>query len=299
MKIGIVGLGKMGLNLAKNLMDKKYDVVGFDKNGKMSDYSEGKKQFRYSDNLKEMVQAIPSPRVIWLMVPAGDVTNQVINDLTKYLQTNDTIIDGGNSNFHDTVKHAEVLKTKGIYFFDCGTSGGPSGARNGVCSMIGGDEEKFKEIEHIFRDVSVENGYLYTGKSGSGHFLKMIHNGIEYGMMQSIAEGFEILEKSEFDYDFAEVASVWNNGSVVQSWLIELMEDIFSKDPNLKDLKGIMHSSGEGKWTVETALDLKVPAPVISLSLMMRYRSLENDTFSGKVIAALRREFGGHDVIKK
>jgi 6-phosphogluconate dehydrogenase len=192
-----------------------------------------------------------------------------------------------------------MLQAKGIYFFDCGTSGGMEGARNGACTMIGGDAEVFKTIEPIFKDITVENGYLYAGRAGSGHFLKMVHNGIEYGMMQAIAEGFEILEKSPFDYDYEKVAKVWNNGSVIRSWLMELTENAFSKDAKLNGLKGVMHSSGEGKWTVETALDLQTAAPVIAMSLMMRYRSLEEDTFSGKVVAALRNEFGGHAVEKK
>jgi 6-phosphogluconate dehydrogenase len=173
------------------------------------------------------------------------------------------------------------------------------GARDGVCTMIGGDKEAFDQVEKLFQDISVENGYLYTGKSGSGHFLKMVHNGIEYGMMQAIAEGYEILEKSDFDYDYEEVSRVWNNGSVIRSWLIELMQNAFSKDAKLDSLRGVMNSSGEGKWTVETALDLQAVAPVITLSQIMRYRSQENDTFSGKVVAALRNEFGGHAVVKK
>lgn len=188
---------------------------------------------------------------------------------------------------------------KGIYFFDCGTSGGTDGARNGACTMIGGDVDKFSDIEPLFKDLSVEDGYLYTGKAGSGHFLKMVHNGIEYGMMQSIAEGFEILNKSDFNYDYEKVAKVWNHGSVIRSWLIELIENAFSKDAKLDDLRGIMNSSGEGKWTVESALDFQVAAPVIALSLMMRYRSQEDDTFSGKVVAALRNEFGGHETVSK
>ncbi|MGM9920847.1 MAG: phosphogluconate dehydrogenase (NAD(+)-dependent, decarboxylating), partial [Bhargavaea sp.] len=201
--------------------------------------------------------------------------------------------------YKDSLRRAETLKKQGLFFFDCGTSGGTEGARQGICAMIGGDETKFKDIEPLFEDVAIENGYLYAGKSGSGHFLKMVHNGIEYGMMQSIAEGFDILGKSGFDFDYEKVANVWNNGSVIRSWLMELTGNAFSKDPKLDGIKGIMHSSGEGKWTIETALDFQVPAPVITLSLMMRYRSLEEDTFSGKVVAALRNEFGGHDVVKK
>lgn len=295
MKVGIIGLGKMGLNLAFNLIDHNHEVIGHD--SQSVDIENNKLQVKTS--IKDLVQELPIPRKVWLMVPAGKITGEVIDELTPYLTEGDMIIDGGNSNYKDTVARAESLLEKGIYFFDCGTSGGTDGARNGACTMIGGDADKFTEIEPIFKDLSVDNGYLYTGKSGSGHFLKMVHNGIEYGMMQSIAEGFDILNKSDFDYDYEKVAKVWNHGSVIRSWLIELIENAFSKDAKLDDLRGVMNSSGEGKWTVESALDFQVAAPVIALSLMMRYRSQEDDTFSGKVVAALRNEFGGHETVTK
>lgn len=295
MKLGIIGLGKMGYNLALNLADHNHEVVGYD--NKSADEVDGQLQIKKS--IKDLVDELPSPRKIWLMVPAGEITESVINELAPLLDEGDLLIDGGNSNYKDTLRRAESLKEKGIYLFDCGTSGGTDGARNGACTMIGGDAEKFKEIEQLFSDLSVENGYLYTGKEGSGHFLKMVHNGIEYGMMQSIAEGFDILNKSEFDYDYEKVAKVWNHGSVIRSWLIELIENAFSNDANLDQLRGVINSSGEGKWTVESALDFQVAAPVIALSLMMRYRSQEDDTFSGKVVAALRNEFGGHAVVNK
>ncbi|WP_404452264.1 decarboxylating 6-phosphogluconate dehydrogenase [Virgibacillus necropolis] len=295
MKIGIIGLGKMGLNLALNLIDHDHEIVGHDNNSVNVD----NKKLQIKTSIADLVQELPTPRKIWLMVPAGEITESVINELTPHLTEGDLVIDGGNSNYKDTVRRSESLLEKGIYFFDCGTSGGTDGARHGACTMIGGDPEKFKEIEPLFNDLSVEDGYLYTGKSGSGHFLKMVHNGVEYGMMQSIAEGFEILNKSDFDYDYEKVSKVWNNGSVIRSWLMELVENAFSKDANLDQLRGVMNSSGEGKWTVESALDFQVAAPVIALSLMMRYRSQEDDTFSGKVVAALRNEFGGHEVINK
>ncbi|HSJ39233.1 MAG TPA: decarboxylating 6-phosphogluconate dehydrogenase [Planococcus sp. (in: firmicutes)] len=293
MQIAIIGLGKMGMNLALNLKDHGHTVVGYDT------YSVNDGGFTVADSMEELVQSLDAPRTVWLMVPAGEVTETVIKKLLPLLDEGDTIIDGGNSNFKESVRRAEELKTHGIYFFDCGTSGGTEGARNGICSMIGGDAEKFKDIEPLFRDISVEDGYLYAGESGSGHFMKMVHNGIEYGMMQSIAEGFEILNKSEFDFDYEKVAGVWNNGSIISSYLMGLTQNAFSKDEKLDGIKGVMNSSGEGKWTVETALDLNVPAPVITLSLMMRYRSQEDDTFTGKVVAALRNEFGGHAVVKK
>ncbi|TAA72384.1 phosphogluconate dehydrogenase (NAD(+)-dependent, decarboxylating) [Planococcus salinarum] len=294
MEIGLIGLGKMGLNLALNLTDHGHKVVGYDNFATFEDDS-----FKRASSIEELVNSLEAPRTIWLMVPAGDITETVIGELLPLLQKGDTLIDGGNSNYKDTLRRAAMLQEQGLYYFDCGTSGGTEGARHGICSMIGGDEEKFKDIEQVFKDISVENGYLYTGKAGSGHFLKMIHNGIEYGMMQAIAEGFDILSKSQFDYDYEEVAGVWDNGSIISSYLMGLTQNAFSKDAKLDGIKGVMNSSGEGQWTVETALDLKVPAPVITMSLMMRHRSQEEDTFTGKVVAALRNEFGGHAVVKK
>lgn len=298
MKIGIIGLGKMGYNLALNMKNNGHEVVANDVSKEAMDkiHAEG---IEVAGTYEELVEKLPSPRIIWLMVPAGDITEQVLNKVSALLSEKDIVIDGGNSNYKDSVRRGKELKEKGIYFLDSGTSGGMDGARQGVCTMIGGEKEAFAQVEQLFKDISVENGYLYTGESGSGHFLKMVHNGIEYGMMQAMAEGFEILEKSEFDFDYEKVSRVWNNGSVIRSWLMELMENAFSKDSNLDSILGVMNSSGEGKWTVETALDLQAVAPVITLSQIMRYRSLENDTFSGKVVAALRNEFGGHAVVEK
>lgn len=294
MKIGLIGLGKMGYNLALNLSDHGHNVIGTDAGD-----VEATIAFEIVPTLKDVVDKLDAPRVVWAMVPAGDITEAVLAELYEQLEPGDIVIDGGNSNYKLSVARAEQFNEKGIAFFDCGTSGGTEGARNGACTMVGGDAEAWPTIEPIFKDLSVENGYLYTGPAGSGHFLKMIHNGIEYGMMQAIAEGFDILEKSPFDYDYEQVAHVWNHGSVVRSWLMELTENAFKKDAKLDDIRGVMHSSGEGKWTVETALELQAAAPVIAMSLMMRYRSLEDDTFSGKVVAALRNEFGGHAVVKK
>jgi 6-phosphogluconate dehydrogenase len=209
------------------------------------------------------------------------------------------VIDGGNSNYKQTLARAEKLSAQGIHFMDVGTSGGTSGARHGGCFMIGGNKEAFSHIEPLFQDLAVENGYLYAGEVGSGHFLKMVHNGIEYGMMQAIGEGFEVLDKSPFNYNYEDVARVWANGSVIRGWLMDLTQNAFSKDPNLDGIRGVMHASGEGQWTVEAALEFKASAPVIAMSLFMRYRSLEDDTFHGKVVAALRNEFGGHAVVKK
>ena len=298
MKLGMIGLGKMGANLVLNLLDHQHSVVAYDVNAEAVQQS-AEKGASPASSIQDLVSQLEKPRIVWSMVPAGELTENVISELKELLEEGDIIIEGGNSQYKDSVRRAKEAAEKGVYYFDVGTSGGMEGALNGACMMIGGDKEVFSTIEPIFKDINVENGYLYSGEAGSGHFLKMVHNGIEYGMMQAIAEGYEVLEKSEFDYDYEAVARVWNNGSVIRSWLIELTERAFSKDAKLDAIKGVMHSSGEGKWTVETALDLQVPTPVITLSLLMRYRSLQEDTFTGKVVAALRNEFGGHAVEKK
>lgn len=298
MKIGLIGLGRMGYNLALNLRDKKHEVVVYNRtlekvkeaeaNGLIGAYS-----------LEELVAKLEKPRIIWIMVPAGNPVDEMIEGLLPLLDKEDIIIDGGNSRYKDTLKRYTYLKEKGFNFVDVGTSGGIDGARNGACMMIGAEDNVFKVIEPFIKDACVENGYLHTGRNGSGHYVKMVHNGIEYGMLQAMAEGFEILEKSQFDLDYEKVARVWNNGSVIRGWLMELMENAFSKDPVLSKIQGKVHSSGEGLWTAEEALELGVPAHVITSSLFVRYRSFQDDTFSGKVIAALRNEFGGHKVEKK
>jgi len=298
MQIGMIGLGKMGLNLMMNLRDNGVEVMGFDVNPNMIQCAKDLDLIVHED-LVDFTKAFVGRRIIWVMVPSGKITDDVINQLSDLCQAEDIIIDGGNSFYQDSVRHAAQLKEKGIYFLDCGTSGGMSGARNGACLMIGGEEVAFNVLKDTLISISVENGCLYAGKSGSGHYLKMVHNGIEYGMMQAIGEGFEVLEASEYDFDFEKVARVWNNGSVIRSWLVELMEQSFKNDPKLEMITGASDSSGEAQWTVERALAMKVPTPVISLSLMMRYRSKQNDTYAGKVVSALRNAFGGHSVTKK
>ncbi|KKO54357.1 phosphogluconate dehydrogenase (NAD(+)-dependent, decarboxylating) [Paenibacillus sp. DMB20] len=297
MRIGLIGLGKMGFNLTLNLVGHHHEVVAYDVNNELVQKSADHGAVPAA-SMEELIAKLPAPRIVWLMVPAGSITQSVIHSIAPLLAPGDILIDGGNSHYKESISHAMELAEHGIHFFDAGTSGGMEGAHNGGCFMIGGNREIFPVIEPLFKDMAVENGYLYAGNHGSGHFLKMVHNGIEYGMMQAIAEGFEILEKSEFDYNYEDVARVWSNGSVIRSWLMELTQNAFSKDPKLDGIKGVMKSSGEGKWTVETALDLQASAPVIAMSLFMRYRSLENDTFHGKVVAALRNEFGGHAVEK-
>ena len=298
MRIAVIGLGKMGLNIARNLKSHNYDVVGFDLSDQAKENAE-KVGIETFDNLDQMITSFSEKRVIWSMLPAGEITESVLNKLLDLLSPNDIVIEGGNSNYKDSVRRAKTFEEKEIFYFDCGTSGGISGARGGACTMIGGNPEVFKYIEPIFKDISTENGYLYTGKSGSGHFLKMIHNGIEYGMMQAIGEGFQIVQESGFDYDLAEVARVWNNGSVIRGWLMELAESQFKASPNLEDYRGVVAASGEAKWTIETALDMGIAVPTIALSLFMRNLSQEDDSFSAKVVSALRNGFGGHAVVKR
>ncbi|ALC91329.1 6-phosphogluconate dehydrogenase [Bacillus sp. FJAT-18017] len=296
MQIGLIGLGKMGLNLGQNLLDHQYKVAAYDVNPAATEEL-AKHGAKAETSVKDLVQVLDTPRIVWLMVP-HTIVDAVLGEVVPLLQEGDIIIDAGNSHYKESIRRHGELKEKGLFFLDVGTSGGMSGARNGACYMIGGDSEAWERVEPIFKDTAVKDGYLYAGNAGSGHFLKMIHNGIEYGMMAAIGEGFEVLEKSEYDFDYEKVAKVWNNGSVIRSWLMELTEHAFSKDPKLEGIKGVMHSSGEAKWTLETALDLKTATPVIAMSLLSRYRSLETDTFNGKVVAALRNEFGGHAVEK-
>jgi 6-phosphogluconate dehydrogenase len=297
MQIGVIGLGKMGINLVQNMKRHQLDVSAFDISAERLTEAKGYGVRVYED-VVTLVKELTAPRAFWLMIPAGPAVDEVLATIKPHLQQGDIVIDGGNSHYKDSIRRHAELAELGVDFLDVGSSGGTSGALNGLCLMVGGPEKAYRQLEEIFTKLSVPNGCLYTGEPGSGHFLKMVHNGIEYGMMQAIAEGFEVLEKGPFRYDYEKVARVWNNGSVIRSWLMELVESAFSKDARLEGIRGIMHSSGEGKWTVETALDYQVATPVIALSLLMRYRSLEEDTFAGKVVAALRNEFGGHAVVK-
>ncbi len=298
MEIGLIGLGKMGYNLALNMKDHKHHVFAYNRSPEKIEAIE-KEGVIGVYSLDSLVNHLKKPRIIWLMVPAGNTVDELIDLLIPLIDKGDIIIDGGNSKYKDTLRRYAYLQQQNINFVDVGTSGGKSGARNGACMMVGAEKEIFKQVEPLIASICVRNGYLHTGRNGSGHYVKMIHNGIEYGMLQAMAEGFEILEKSQFDLDFEKVANVFNHGSVIRGWLMELMIDAFSKDPHLDSIKGIIHTSGEGLWTVEEALELQVPAQVIMSSLFARYRSQQVDTFSGKVVAALRNEFGGHLVDKK
>ena len=297
MKIGLIGLGKMGYNLALNLRDKGHEVIAYNRSiDKIKRIEE--EDIRGAYSLEALTSSLGEKRVIWMMIPAGPMVDVLIESLAPLLRPGDILVDGGNSNYLDTLRRHDRLKTEGIDYVDVGTSGGVEGARNGACMMIGAAAEVFDYLKPLFQDVCLENGYAHVGKTGAGHYVKMIHNGIEYGMMQAIGEGFEILEKSDFDFDYKQIAQVWNYGSVIRGWLMELTQRVFEEDASLESIKGVIHSSGEGLWTVEEALRLKVPAPVITDSLFVRYRSAQQDTFSGKLIAGLRHQFGGHDIEK-
>lgn len=298
MQVGLIGLGKMGFNLALNLHRNNFEVVAYDVASAPRKQISAKGITAASSPL-ELLQHLQGRKLIWLMVPAGEIVDETIDLLKPHLAPGDIIMDGGNSHYKETIRRAKMLAELKIDYLDCGTSGGVDGALNGICAMIGGRKEVFDYCENVFSAISVPDGYLYCGPSGSGHFIKMVHNGIEYGMMQSIAEGFELMQHSDFEFNHAAVAKLWNNGSVIRGWLMELTHNAFSKDANLDAIKGVMYSSGEGKWMVETALEKNIATPVIALSLLMRYRSQQQDTFSGKVVAALRHEFGGHAVSKK
>ncbi|MFH1588257.1 MAG: phosphogluconate dehydrogenase (NAD(+)-dependent, decarboxylating) [Candidatus Diapherotrites archaeon] len=296
MKIGFIGLGKMGKNLVLNLVDHKYSIVAYNRT-----YEKALAMKKYGVTPAKTLQELceksseKGKRIIWIMITAGNATTKIIEELEAFLTKGDIVIDGGNSNYNDSIKHAKLLAKKEIEFLDIGTSGGISGARNGACLMIGGKQKTFKKLEQVFKDISVKNGYAYCGKNGSGHFVKMIHNGIEYGMMQSIAEGFELIHAYDNKMNKKEISRVWNNGSVIRGWLMELAENAFRKDSELKKFSSIVGHSGEGKWTIETALELGVPTPVIANSLFSRFRSFEKNPFSGKVLSALRYGFGEHE----
>ncbi|HVD59855.1 MAG TPA: decarboxylating 6-phosphogluconate dehydrogenase [Gemmatimonadaceae bacterium] len=294
----MIGLGRMGGNMSERLMRDGHKMVVFDRSPEAVQKYVGLGAMGAASPA-EVVSKLSAPRVVWIMVPAGKPVDDTIAALLPGLQKGDVIIDGGNSNFHDSMRRADDLAPKGIHFVDSGTSGGIWGLENGYCLMIGASPEAFKLCEPIFKSLAPEDGYGHMGPPGSGHYVKMIHNGVEYGMLQAYAEGYEILHASKnFKLDLHQIAKVWNHGSVVRSWINELAEIAFQRDANLDQLKGYVEDSGEGRWTVQEAIDLDVPAPVITLSLLTRLRSRQADSFGGKVIAALRNEFGGHAVKK-
>lgn len=299
MKIGFVGLGKMGFSMIERLLQHRHRVTAYDLN-KEARKSAAQKGAEVAISLPELVKKLNPPRAIWLMLPQGNPTEETINALASLLGKGDIVIDGGNSYYKDSMVRAEKLKKKDISFLDAGTSGGIWGLKIGYCLMVGGAEEAFKKVEPIFKALAPDDGYAHVGKSGAGHFVKMVHNGIEYAMLQAYGEGFEVIEaKKEFNFDLARISQLWNHGSVVRSWVLELAEDVFKKSPHLEGIEGFVADSGEGRWTVAEAINEDVPAPIITLSLLERFRSRQKESFSAKVIAALRNEFGGHIVKKR
>jgi len=298
MQVAIAGLGRMGMNMARRLLRGGHEVVAWNRSpGKVEEIAE--EGARGAGSLAEAVRLLTPPRAIWLMLPAGAVVDETIGELTELLSPGDCILEGGNSFYRDDLRRAEMLAPMGIRYLDVGVSGGIWGLNEGYCLMVGGDREDFLRLEPLFRTLAPAEGYLYCGGTGAGHFVKMVHNGIEYGMMAAYGEGFSILKASPYAdaLDLAEVSHLWNRGSVVRSWLLELAEAAFRRDPGLDGLQGYVEDSGEGRWTVQQAIDSGVPAPVIAASLFQRFRSRLDDSFSDKVLAALRNEFGGHAVV--
>ena len=297
MQLAMIGLGKMGGNMSARLLRDKHSVVVYDHHAEnVAKYvAQGGTAAK---DLADVIRQLSAPRIVWIMVPAGKPVDDTIDALVAGLQPGDIIIDGGNSNYKETRARAERLAAKKLAFIDAGTSGGVWGLENGYCLMVGGEKEPVKTCEPIFLSLAQPGGYLHVGPPGAGHYVKMVHNGIEYGMLQAFAEGYEILGKSSKypELDLHGIAELWQHGSVVRSWLNELAVRAFAKDPRLDKLKGYVSDSGEGRWTVAEAIEEDVPAPVITLSLLMRLRSRQEDSFGGKVIAALRNEFGGHAV---
>ncbi len=301
MQLGMIGLGKMGANMAQRLLNGGHQVTGFDPSEEARKQLEGKGGGS-ADSLKALVQALPAPRVLWLMVPSGKVTDDTVSALLGLLEKGDTMIDGGNSNYKDSLGHAAKCADKGVNYVDCGTSGGVWGLAEGYSMMVGGDEKVVDGLKPIFETLAParDKGWGRVGPVGSGHYTKMVHNGIEYGLMQAYAEGFSILKhKQEFGLDLAQVGEIWRYGSVVRSWLLDLTTDALGKNPTMEGIAPYVVDSGEGRWTVDAAIELSVPAPVITLSLMERFRSRDKDSFSDKLLASMRNEFGGHAITRE
>ena len=301
MELGMVGLGKMGANMAERLIKGGHKVIGFDPNADARTLLVSKGAGE-ADSLEALVKALPAPRVVWVMVPSGKITDDTVDTLYKLLSEGDTVIDGGNSNYKDTQRRAASYVDKKINYVDCGTSGGIWGLAEGYSMMVGGDEKAVDAIKPIFETLAPakDRGWGRVGPVSSGHYTKMVHNGIEYGMMQAYAEGFSILKhKTEFGLDLKQVGEIWRYGSVVRSWLLDLTTDALGKNPNMTGIAPYVVDSGEGRWTVDAAMELSVSAPVITLSLMERYRSRDNDSFADKLLASMRNEFGGHEIKKE
>ena len=299
MKLGFIGLGRMGFNMVLNLKDHKIDAVAYNRHpGPARKIKKHGVEVAFS--IEELIKKLPKQKIIWLMVTAGKPVDAVIKELLPYLKQNDIIIDGGNSFYKDSIRRYNYLKKKKIHFLDIGTSGGLSGARHGACLTIGGDKKIFKKIEPICKAVSAKNGYAYVGPSGAGHFVKMVHNGIEYALLQAYGEGFELLSKGHYkNLDFRKISTTWKNGSIIRSYLTELAEKAFAKDARLSRIQGVVGGGETGEWTIKTAKEFGVDVGTIKLALNERKKSRKNPRFAGKVVAALRNEFGGHEVVKK
>jgi 6-phosphogluconate dehydrogenase len=295
MRIGMIGLGRMGMNMARRLLRGKHRVVGYNRSpGKVDEVVKEGASGAYS--VEELVGKLKPPRVVWIMLPAGKAVEEIIGTLAGLLEKGDIIVEGGNSYYKDDIRHAGELKPLGVKYLDAGVSGGIWGLEVGYCLMLGGDESAYKKIIPLLRTLAPKDGYLYCGPAGAGHFVKMVHNGIEYGMMAAYGEGFEILDSSPYAgaFDYEKIAHLWNQGSVIRSWLLELAESAFGKDASLSKLQAYVEDSGEGRWTVQQAVESAVPAPVITASLYQRFRSRDENSFSDRLLAALRDEFGGH-----
>jgi 6-phosphogluconate dehydrogenase len=298
MEIGFIGLGKMGMNMVTRLQRDKHRVIAYDRTADLVKQAEGQGCVGAS-SLADVVSKLKAPRAVWIMVPSGAPTEETVNAVAALLQKGDTIIDGGNTRFIDDVRRAAELKKKGIEYVDAGTSGGVWGLKLGYCLMVGGEKEPVKRLESIFKTLAPEDGWAHMGGHGAGHYVKMVHNGIEYSMMQGYAEGFELMAKSEYKLDLAKIADLWMHGSVVRSWLLELAAGALSQDPRLDNLKGYVQDSGEGRWMIADAIDKDVPVPTLTTALFTRFRSRQEESFAEKMLAALRNAFGGHSVRKR
>jgi len=301
MDIAIIGLGKMGGNMARRLAKGGHRVVGFNRTREVTDQIAAEVGMVPAYTLQEVVAKLPAPHVCWVMLPAGVATEAAINELAGMLSPGDIIIDGGNTNYKDDIRRAEALQARGLHYVDVGTSGGIWGLAEGYSMMVGGDKEAVEQLRPIFETLAPgkDKGWGHVGPHGAGHYVKMVHNGIEYGMMQAYAEGFEIMKaKKEFGLNMSQIAKIWQHGSVVRSWLLDLTADALNEDQELSGLKGYVPDSGEGRWTVFDSIDLDVPAPVITLSLMMRFVSRQEESYAAKLLAAMRNKFGGHAVKK-
>ncbi len=297
MNVGMVGLGRMGMGMGSRLASRGHGVTGFDASDEKKEEA-ARRGIAWADSPKSLCDALPTPRVEIIMVPAGSLVDEVIGGLIPHLASKDLVIDGGNSFYKDSIRRGNDLASHGICFLDAGVSGGVWGEDEGYCLMVGGDLQAYEIAEPLFRDLSEEGGYAHVGELGAGHFSKMAHNGIEYAMLEAYGEGLEILKSSRFNYDLPALCDLWNHGGVVRSWLLELARIALDDDKDLASIRGYVPDSGEGRWTVMESIDESVPCPAIALSLMMRFRSQQDDSFSAKVIAALRNQFGGHPVKK-